>query len=81
MYYPKPITILELAEIVRDTIIEYTNGKVQPPIEIVDKGVPPIFSVEDKEKIRVDISRAREFLGLTKLKSPRESIRRLVRLG
>jgi len=79
VYYPEPITILELAEIVRDAIIEYTNGKIQPPIEIVDKGIPPLFSAEDKKKIKVDIHRAREFLGLTKLISPRESIKRIVR--
>ena len=79
VYYPEPVTILELAEIVRDAIIEYTNGRIQPPIEIVDKGIPPLFSIEDKEKIKVDMSKAKEFLGLTKLINPRESIKRIVR--
>jgi len=79
VYYPEPITILELAEIVRDAIIDYTNGKIQPPIEIVDKDIPPLFSAEDKKKIKVDISRARKFLGLTKLINPRDSIKRIVR--
>jgi len=34
--YPEPITILELAEIVRDIIIKLTNGRRVPKIEIVD---------------------------------------------
>jgi len=77
--YPEPITILELAEIVRDTITELTNSKICPPIEIIDKGLPPLFSKEDKNKFRVDTKMAKCVLGLNNLIHPRESIRRITR--
>jgi len=80
VYYPEPITILELAEIVRESIIECTEGKAMPKIEILDKGIPSVFNEEDKYRISVNIQRARLFLGLKKLKSPRESIREIIRL-
>lgn len=80
VYHPKPITILELAEIVKESIIECTGGKVRPKIEIVDNGVPPLFTKEDKNRIKVNLKKAKEFLGLEKLKSPRESIREIVKL-
>jgi len=80
VYYPAPITILELAEIVRESILEYTGRKARPKIEIVDKNIPPIFTEEDKNLIRVDLKKAKKLLGLEKLKSPRESIREIVRL-
>ena len=80
VYYPEPITILELAEIVRESILECTGGKVRPKIEIVDNGIPPIFAEEDKNLIRVDLEKAKKFLGLEKLKGPRESIREIVKL-
>jgi len=80
VYYPEPITILELAEIVKESIVECTSGKVRTKIEIVDKDIPPLFKEEDKNRIKVDLKKAKKFLGLEKLKSPRESIREIVRL-
>jgi len=79
IYYPKPITILELAKIVQQTIVELTDGKINPPIEIVDKGVPPLFTSDDKEKIKVNITKAKELLGLEKLLSPKESIKKIIK--
>jgi UDP-glucose 4-epimerase len=80
VYYPEPITILELAEIVKQSIIECTDGKVRPKIEIVDNGIPPLFTKEDKNRIKVDLSKAKKLLGLEKLKSPKESIREILKL-
>ena len=83
IYYPEPITILELAEIIRDAIVKYTGGKIKPRIEIVDQGKPMLFTKEDKYKIKVDITKAKKLLGLKKLVSPRESIEKIIkhRLG
>ena len=80
VYYPKPITILELAEIVKESIIECTSGKVMPKIEILDKGIPPLFNEEDKYRIKVNVEKARLFLGLEKLKSPKKSVAEIVKL-
>jgi len=79
VYYPEPIIILELAEFVRDAIVKYTNGKIVPPIEVVDQGKPMLFTKEDKYRIKVDITKAKKLLGLEKLISPRESIEKIVK--
>jgi nucleoside-diphosphate-sugar epimerase len=78
VYYPEPVTILELAEIVKDSIIRHSHGMIQPKVEIVDTGQPNLFDIGGKKKVRVDISKAMIFLGLDKLKSPRESIDEIV---
>jgi len=79
VYYPKPITVLELAKMVKENIAKCTNGKFNPEIEIVDKGIPSPFTEDDAKRIKVDISRAKEFLGLTELKSTDQSIERIIK--
>jgi len=80
VYYPQPMTILDLAEAVRRLIIKCTNGKIRPKVEILDKGIPPLFQKDDKYKIRVNMERARTLLGLKKLRSPEESLMEIVKL-
>jgi len=79
VYYPEPITVLELAETVQKVIIKYTNGFLRPKIEIVDTGQPPLFYEDDKKQIKVDIAKAINFLDIKKLKSPRESIEEIIK--
>ncbi|MEM3056619.1 MAG: hypothetical protein QW639_05260, partial [Candidatus Bathyarchaeia archaeon] len=79
IYYPKPITILELAGIVRMAIIKQSRGKIKPKIEIVDTGLPPLFTEEDVKMIKVDISKLKNLLGIRELKSPEESINEIVK--
>jgi nucleoside-diphosphate-sugar epimerase len=80
VYYPRPITILDLAKITRKVIIKCTDGKVQPKVEILDKGIPPLFKENDKNRIKVSIKRAKSLLKFKKLKSPEESLRDIVKL-
>jgi nucleoside-diphosphate-sugar epimerase len=79
VYYPRPITILELAEIIKKAIIEHTNGKVRPEVQIIDKGLPPLFNEDDKRKIKVNVEKAMAFLAVRKLRSPEESLSDLVK--
>jgi nucleoside-diphosphate-sugar epimerase len=79
LYWPEPITILELAGMVKDAVVSYSKGKIKPEIEVVDKGEPILFTPEDKGLIRVDISRMKAFLRMENLTDPRESIEKLVR--
>lgn len=79
VYYPTPITIFELAEMVRDAIAKNAIGKKAPRIEVVDTGQPMLFNEEEKKLIKVNISKAQDFLDLKKLKSPSESIEEIVR--
>jgi nucleoside-diphosphate-sugar epimerase len=80
VYYPEPVTILELAEIVRDAIVKYSDGRMQPKIEVVGTGKPSMFVEEDKRLIRVDVSKVLNFLRLGSLKSPGESIEQIVKI-
>lgn len=72
--WPTPFTILDLAKIVQRKIAEFTKGKIIPPIEIVDQNIPMLHYPDDSKKIRLDISKANELLGLRKLINPEESI-------
>ena len=79
VYYPEPVTIFDLAKIVRNSVVECTSGRVMPKIEIIDKGIPLLFTKESRSQIRVDLKKAKGFLGLQRLKSPRESVLEIVR--
>jgi UDP-glucose 4-epimerase len=78
VYYPEPITILELATIVRNVIMKYTDGKVKPRIKIVDEGKPILFTKKDKDKMKVDITKAEKMLG-QKFTNPAEPIEKIVK--
>ncbi len=79
LFYPKPITILELAKIVRDVIVKCTNGNVKPEIEVVDLGEKSEFSPDEVKKIQVNIDFSLKVLGMSKLISPKESIEYIVK--
>ena len=77
--WPEPVTILELAEMVRDAVIKYSNGKIRPEIEVVDRGQNVLFTPEDKDLIKVDVSKVKSFLGFKKMADPKETIEKLVK--
>jgi len=74
LFYPKPITILELAETVKEAISKHTQGKIVPEIEIVDKNLPVLFNPDEKQTLNADISKTLSFFRIKGLKSPRETI-------
>ena len=74
LFYPKPITILELAETVKEAISKHTQGKTVPKIEIVDKNLPVLFSPDEKHTLNTDIDKTLSFFRIKGLKSPRETI-------
>lgn len=76
--WPTPVTILELAKIVKEEIVNLTRGKINPKIEIIDQNLPMLHDLEDAKRLRIDIRKAEELLGLKNLKSPRESIARII---
>jgi len=80
LFYPEPITILELAETVRETIMKCSDGRIEPKIEVVDTGYPSLFGEEEKKLIKVDISKALRYLGFQGLRSPKESIEQIVKM-
>jgi nucleoside-diphosphate-sugar epimerase len=81
VYYPEPITILELAEIVKNSIAKLTSGNIVPRIEIVDQGIKPLFQEDDKLIFSVDVSKSFKVLGINKLTHPQEAIERIIRFS
>jgi nucleoside-diphosphate-sugar epimerase len=79
VYYPEPVTIIELAEITREAILKYSKGEIKPEINVVDTGLPIMFNENDKKLIKVDASKALKFLEIERLKSPRESMEDIVK--
>lgn len=75
---PFPLTIIELARIIRKKVIEATCGTTMPKIKIIDKGFNPVYSIQDKNALRVDISRVQKLLKLRKLTHPQESIHGII---
>jgi nucleoside-diphosphate-sugar epimerase len=76
--WPTPTTILDLANVVRDRIVNHSSGRITPEIRVIDTGEPPLYREGDSDRIRVDISKARDFLGLRDLKSIERSIDEIV---
>ena len=79
VFYPEPITILELAEIVRDIIVKVTEGKIMPKIEVIDQGIPPLFSKDDKLKFTIDMSKNHQLLGIDEFIHPKETIESIIK--
>jgi nucleoside-diphosphate-sugar epimerase len=79
VYYPEPVTIIELAEIAKEAIVKYSKGKIKPEINVVDTSQPSMFNENDKNLIKVDASKAVNFLEIERLKSPKESMEDIIR--
>ncbi len=79
LFYPKPITILELAETIKEAVTQHTRGKISPEIKIVDKGLPILFDPNEKQTLNVDITKTMNFFGIKKLKNPKETIFEIVK--
>ena len=79
LFYPEPITILELAELIREAVILHTDGRITPEIKVVDKGLPVLFGPENKHSMRTDVSDLNSLLDVSKMKSPKEAIFEIVK--
>lgn len=79
MAYPHPISVLDLANIISDSVSQQTNGKIKPEISIVDQGLDEIGSSTDKDNIVLDVSKVQKILNLEKLISPQEQIDILIK--
>jgi nucleoside-diphosphate-sugar epimerase len=77
VYYPEPVSILQLAEMVAKSIAKITQNRIRPQIEIIDSGQQPLFDEHDRERIKGDVKKAAGLLGLTQFRSPEESIERI----
>ncbi len=77
LFYPEPVTILELAKLIRRTIIKLTNGQKRPEVKVLDRNVRSEYRPQAKRDIKVDLSKAKG-LGFSKLINPQEGIEGIV---
>jgi nucleoside-diphosphate-sugar epimerase len=75
----EPLTIIELAQIVKEEITRLTMGRITPRIDIVDSGQTVLYNASDKLKLKIDNAKICNFLGIKELVSPRESLKRIIR--
>ena len=79
IYWPKPLTIYDLALLIRNSIIENTEGKIIPEIDVVDFGEPMLFNENDKNLMRIDQTRINHFLDNVELTDPKNTINKLIK--
>jgi UDP-glucose 4-epimerase len=79
IYWPEPLTIYDLASLIRNGIIENTDDGIIPEIEIVDLGTPMLFDEDDKNKLKVDQTRINRFLEDVDLTDPKITITKLIK--
>jgi len=79
VYNPEPITIYELAEIVRDTVINQSSGSIIPQIQVINTGQDMIYEKNKKTRLAANMQKALKLLNLKVFKHPRESIEQLVK--
>lgn len=78
VYYPEVVTILDIAIMVRNATTKLSNEEISPEIQIVKSAQPSPFTDSEKTLIKPNINKALHALNLGRLKSPQESIERLI---
>jgi len=78
-FLPKPVTVLDLAHIVSESVRESSKGVFNPEVKVTDKGLASPFSAEDREGFRGDARKSRQLLHIEPTTSVRESIDNIVR--
>ena len=78
LFYPRPITIYELATLVRDLVRELSQERVTPKVEIVDRGLELEFDENAKNSFEVSVSESVARLRIGQLNPPDKVLRRLI---
>jgi nucleoside-diphosphate-sugar epimerase len=78
-FLPQPITVLDLARTVANSVRKISGQTLNPRIEVVDKGQASLFTIEDKERAHGDVQKSKELLHVAPTTSVRESIDKIVR--
>lgn len=79
VFWPKPISIIELANMVRGKIVKCTEGKISPRVDVIDTGDPILYKDTEEKTLTVDVSRADDLLGARTLTSPEKAIERIIK--
>lgn len=79
VFWPEFVTIMDLALMIQDIVKTETAGRLQPKIEVVETEEPVADAAHGDDEVEVDIAKAKSLLGIENLKTPRESIEKIVK--
>ena len=77
--YPKPLSILESACCVRDSVKKHSKSKIIPKVIKIDTKSPNEFVKGDKNKAEYDISKIQSIIGIKKLLEPKLAIEEMIK--
>ena len=77
--YPDPISILDLAYAVQNSVQTLSNGKINPEVSIIDKSIPETGDPDDKNNIHLDISKIKNYFEINSLEKPEDIIHELIK--
>ena len=78
VFYPIPITILDLANIIYKEVYTLTKGRINPRIQIVNTRKDSVFPPDLVKKIHGNITKLQEDLHIASLTSPEKSLREII---
>ena len=79
VFWPKPITVYDMAKMVKNAFLRVTLGQITPEIVVTKTDQPVAFNENDKNQIKIDVTKALKNLDLKKLRNPEKSIETLVK--
>jgi len=74
LLYPQIFSIQKIANIVRESIITHSNGKISPVVKIVDKGIEETYEKNEEEEIQIDVSKVLKILQIDDVTNPKNEI-------
>lgn len=77
--YEKPITILDLATYVKDSVYTFSDGKISSNINIIDKNIQSLYTETSTANLKIDNNKLHDLLQIDSLSSPKDIISELVR--
>lgn len=78
-FLPEPVTVLDLARTVAESVRELSGQSLNPQVEVVDAGLESPFAAEDRMRIHGNVQKSINLLHVAPQTEVRESIDRIVR--
>ncbi len=79
LVYPKSYTITQIGNFVKESIVLHSEGKINPKVEIIDKGIPETKEKKLKELV-YDLTKIQKILKINNFISPKTAIDEIIKL-
>ncbi len=71
--------IIDLADLIIDSVKKNSSGKILPKLSIVDLGIEETDSQIVEKSTQIDISKINEYLNISSLTKPEDMIDQIIR--